>query len=622
MKQSVDIFKKNEIGANKKMALGCLIAAGILVLLLIFCGTGILRVTSQTLLLVLFPISIVILCIPFILSKTRCIDRYWFKYLNLILFIVAVFIVNVVLPKHGIIGWAACIVLANHFYNPKVCFVSYVITCVFMAGGIPLGMLFGDWDSALLGIQEAGFTELWGGNPHNFMDRLKFLNEYNYYFPNELNRWAAAYLYYYLGRFVCLTLVFVICYSLSKRTLGLLHAEKEMVDEKGKISTELSVASDIQNATLPNKFPDIDNFESFAFMDAAREVGGDFYDLYQLNNGDVVFTVGDVSGKGVPAALYMMKSKTLLKSLSQNDIPFDQVYFAANNELCENNEHNMFVTAWSMVLSPSTGHVNIINAGHNPPAVKRNGEKFKYIDVPPGFILGGMKDSTYKISESHVQDGDEILIYTDGVTEAQNENGELYGEKRLLELLDSLPPYFSSQEVCKAVNADIKKFAGKAQQSDDITMLYIKYHSNTVYKSLMCKASPQSLGDVTKFVDYNLAKINPTRKEVSQINIVIDEMFSNIIKYAYKGYAEPGEAIVRIMVNKLTRTVTLYFVDSGPKFNPLEHDADVDITKSAEERDIGGLGLFIVKNTMDVISYEYRDNQNVVKIVKKLAELE
>ena len=253
--------------------------------------------------------------------------------------------------------------------------------------------------------------------------------------------------------------------------------------EKERIATELNVATNIQESMLPNifpPFPERSDFDIFGAMHAAKEVGGDFYDFYMLDEKHLVVTIADVSGKGVPAALFMVISKTILKNFAltmtgENDLA--AVVACTNDQLCQNNDAMMFVTAFVGMLDVTSGKFYYVNAGHNPPLVYHKREKkFAYIDVKRNFVLGGMDEMDYESQELTLEPGDKLFLYTDGVTEALSESEELYGEQRLLNCLNSISvDGLSLKEIQHHVQEDLQKHVGTAEQSDDITMLALSY---------------------------------------------------------------------------------------------------------------------------------------------------
>lgn len=251
-----------------------------------------------------------------------------------------------------------------------------------------------------------------------------------------------------------------------------------IAEAAARIDRELEFARSIQHSAIPSVFPPYpghSEFDIYATMDTAKEVGGDFYDFYFVGENRLGFLIADVSGKGIPAAMFMMTAKTIIKGYAESGKPVDEVFTTANEKLCESNDAGMFVTAWMGVLDTVTGKVEFANAGHNPPLVRHAGGGFEYLRSKPCFILAGMDGIKYRKNEFTLAPGDEIYLYTDGVTEATDSENNLYGEERLLALLNSMGD-LSGEEICRAVKADMDAFVGDAPQFDDITMLYLKYN--------------------------------------------------------------------------------------------------------------------------------------------------
>lgn len=245
--------------------------------------------------------------------------------------------------------------------------------------------------------------------------------------------------------------------------------------EKERINAELTLASDIQAHMLPcifPAFPGYDEFEVYASMTPAKEVGGDFYDYFMIDKTHLAVVMADVSGKGVPAALFMVIAKTLIKNYAQMGLEVDEVFTTVNQLLCEGNDAGLFVTTWLGILELTTGKLSYANAGHNFPLIKLGEEDFSYLKVRTGFILAGMEDSKYKKKELYMKPGDRLFLYTDGNTEAENIEKELYGEERLQQFLNQHKEV-AAEELLHMLKADIDQFVGEAEQFDDITMLML-----------------------------------------------------------------------------------------------------------------------------------------------------
>lgn len=257
---------------------------------------------------------------------------------------------------------------------------------------------------------------------------------------------------------------------------------QETTAAKERIESELKIAQKIQASMLPRifpPFPDRTEFDIYASMTPAKEVGGDFFDFFLVDENKVAIVIGDVSGKGVPAALFMVIAKTLIKNEAQQDISVDEIFYNVNNSLCKDNEELLFVTSFIAILDLKTGKLEYSNAGHNPPLIKREEGKFEYLEVNNGFVLGAMTDFEYKREVIDFNPGDIIYIYTDGITEAMNNNREQYSTDRLLNTFNNIEE-LEVENIENIIKFDVNKFVGDAPQYDDYTMLVLKYLKDSV----------------------------------------------------------------------------------------------------------------------------------------------
>ena len=251
---------------------------------------------------------------------------------------------------------------------------------------------------------------------------------------------------------------------------------KEYIEAASKkIDEELQYAKNIQVSSLPHAYPQDDRYDVYALMEAAKEVGGDFYDVFKTQDNTLHFMIADVSGKGIPGAMFMMRAKSVLHSFTENGQAVEEVFTNGNNSLCSGNDAGMFVTAWQGCIDLETGLVNYACAGHNPPVLKHKDGSCEYIKGRPGFVLAGMDGVKYKVQQVQMEPGDIIFLYTDGVTEATSLNKELYGEERLLRALESVDSSFDMDYLCCEVIGDVGRFVDAAPQFDDITMVALKY---------------------------------------------------------------------------------------------------------------------------------------------------
>ena len=373
---------------------------------------------------------------------------------------------------------------------------------------------------------------------------------------------------------------------------------------RAQAAKDLKMAKDIQHSALPNvfpPFPDVHSFSIWASMDTAREVGGDFYDFYFTGPDRVFFLVADVSGKGVPAAMFMMRAKTLVKSAAQTGKPIAQVFDDVNNALCEGNFSNTFVTAWAGEMNIKTGHVIYVNAGHNPPIVRRGG-RCEFLKNKPSLVLGAMEGVHYGVGELQLAPGDEIYLYTDGITEQPNASGEAYGDARLLKTLSCCAQRDGA--LLKAVLDDVHGHAAGTEQADDCTQLVVRYRSAP--QSFAREYAPTMDGVAAATDDLAAALESVPKADKARLMVAADEIFANIARYS--GATRWSLAVERV---HCPDGVRLTIADDGKAFDPLSQ-RDPDTTLCAEDREVGGLGIFIVKKTMSPVTYKRRNGQNIL----------
>lgn len=398
--------------------------------------------------------------------------------------------------------------------------------------------------------------------------------------------------------------------------------------EKERIRTEIQVASHLQADMLPEAvgaFDDRDEFDLAASMTPAKGVGGDFYDFFLLDENRLALVMADVSGKGVPAALFMVVSRTLIRSrlMTVGKEGEDLAHMAEeiNRSLCDNNKNGMFVTAWIGVLDIATGEVAYVNAGHCRPLLRRKNGSCEYDDMLGGLVLAGMEDVVYRQGSLRLRQGDTLLLYTDGVTEATSLQQQLYGEDRLIRTIadaDNVTPEELLQELWK----DVDEFQKDASQFDDITMLAVTYHGNG-FEEKSDKPDMDKMKDFADFVEEVLEKNSISMKTVMKIQMTVDEIYSNICYYSGAEEVTVGIRVEessdqkdrRYKESRVKKEITLYFEDDGMPYNPLERP-DPDVEKLLEQRKEGGLGIYLVKKRMDRVEYEYINERNKLTVYK------
>ena len=369
---------------------------------------------------------------------------------------------------------------------------------------------------------------------------------------------------------------------------------------------DMVIAKTIQTSALPVPLAANPCFRLAASMTPAREVGGDFYDFFMLDATHLAFLVADVSGKGVTAALYMMTGKTVIKDalLATRDIA--AAFTEANRELCRNNSANMFLTAWGGVLDLETGVVAFVNAGHNPPA--KVGKSVEWLADKSGTVMAFMDCVKYTPRLAHLAPGDVLFLYTDGVTEAMDRKGELFGEERLAATLAAVSSS-SPDTVCGVVRVAVAAFADGAPAVDDLTVLAVQYVRQSERFVRSFPPTQEGICQASAYLDECLKEQPPGAQ--SSLHIILDEIASNIVKHSGASGFE-----VDVEFTEDPAGVRLVFVDDGVPYDPLSH-ADPDTKLPAAERPIGGLGIMMVKKMADSISYERARNRNFLTVFKK-----
>jgi sigma-B regulation protein RsbU (phosphoserine phosphatase) len=393
--------------------------------------------------------------------------------------------------------------------------------------------------------------------------------------------------------------------------------------ERQRLNTELDIATQIQVGMLSQNFPPFpgrkNEFDLYAQMHPAREVGGDFYDFFFIDDDHFALIIADVSGKGIPAALFMATTKTIIKNRLQSGEDPALALEIINRQLCDNNITYMFVTVWLCVLEITSGRLVYVNAGHNPPLLKQGTGGFSFLTSPPDLPLASMDDTRYHCRELSLAHGDTLFLYTDGIVEATasvDAAGDFYGKDRFRDFLDANSG-MPLREIFSRLSADIAAFCGGTEQSDDITMLAIRIHDDrkNSRKSVTVKADIACLDELNAFIGRELDDGGCPEPVRGKIDLAVEEVFVNIARYAYQDTG--GEVTVDCRVEPVqgNMTMTLAFKDAGRAFNPLEYPLP-DTSLPLDERQAGGMGLLIVKKTMDTIQYSREKGMNCLEFSK------
>ena len=476
--EQLNPFERNEIDANRHMSVVLLLAAALALLVWFAYIPNVFNVGDATYDIVIcaLPILSLLLCTPMLFYRSTALSNPIFKYYVLFLFVLTMSVLNIIMPKHGVLGWVVCIALTGHYYNPRVCRITFVSVAVLMLICLNLGMFYGEYDSDLLSgelntkeqtISNILLPGIYSDTPEG---RLQYLNDLA---DAGDNRYLMS-LAYYGGRLVFITLAYVIFVFLNKRTKALVFNEIVANNEIRINKAELDVARDLQMETLPDGRPVYSDIDVVAELDAANEVGGDLYDYVDIDKDHFAFLIGDVSGKGVPAAMFMMKTITAFRDFAKAGETPAQILNEINSSVLKGNTATMFVTCFLGILDRNDGRVVYANAGHNPPLIGSEGD-YRYLRCNPGSLLGCFEKTFVKDEEFVLRPGESITLYTDGITEARNSDGDFFGEERFLASMNRQNNVDVSG-LHSAVRDDIAAFVSGAPQSDDMTFMTIRYN--------------------------------------------------------------------------------------------------------------------------------------------------
>lgn len=399
------------------------------------------------------------------------------------------------------------------------------------------------------------------------------------------------------------------------------HLE-ETTAAREKIESELRIARSIQMSMLPDwqrvlhGQPEID---LAAILEPAREVGGDLYDFFMIGPDRFCFLVGDVSDKGVPAALFMARCKAILRSAAcRTGATPDVILTEANRELIEGNELMMFLTVSLGILDLSTGELTLSNAGHVSPALLGRDGRRDWIETPPGKPLGITGRARFATRRHILKPGDGLLIVTDGVTEAENRSVEFFGDERLLESLRGMDAVENAGKVVDTVLHDVRAFAEGAPQSDDIAILCIRYLGRRTFRRSLEIGAAESASGIIRLLDEaeSFLEASGLPGEMTfDFRVVMEELMTNLLQYGSPADGGSVEAALELALDEDVLRATIS--DSGPPFDPLEA-ADADPAKRRAERKIGGLGLHLVRRLMDELDYQRLEDRNVLRMTKKI----
>jgi sigma-B regulation protein RsbU (phosphoserine phosphatase) len=380
----------------------------------------------------------------------------------------------------------------------------------------------------------------------------------------------------------------------------------------------LAMAQRMQLSILPRHLPEHNDLALFARMQAARSVGGDFYDIIELDGDRIGIVIADVSDKGVPAALLMAVCCTRIKSIAMREPSPGKVMAELNNTLSDANDTAMFVTAFYGVVDLATGRFSYANAGHDAPMLLRGQSPAEPLPRTGGLALGWVADTVYDEANVVLQPGDTVFLYTDGITEAFDDCGEAFSALRLKDVLYRARS-LSVESLCRQVIDDIHSHTRGCAQSDDITCVAIRYRPEAVSELIhRMPASLEALAPLAGAVESFIEQEKLPSKLGFQLNLVLDELLTNTINYGFaQDRRPPTERHIEVLLRRQGQDLVLVLEDDAAAFNPLDAPPP-DLDKSLEERRIGGLGIHLVRNIMNELHYERDGRMNRLTLRKRL----
>ena len=463
---------KNEVQANLMVARILLYTAGLDALILALTFAGVFFSTSDTQVVATLIWTFFELVIPAVICLYLKGEKRWLKSLLLLIYTIVLARLSAILSFNVILCLVFPVVLSVRYYSRPVTIATAVMT-VLLSGVADYFCIVQRW-----GRPDINMLRLPAGTVIKF-DALTRLRDVviDAGLIDYADLWAQYLQHSFIPKMILYSLIAFICTEIARRGRIAILEQKAETEKTQRLATELNLASEIQNNVLPNifpVFPERKEFTLYASMTPAKEVGGDFYDFFMIDDDHIGLVMADVSGKGIPAALFMMVTRTLLKNRAQMGGSPSEVLYSVNNQLCEGNVAELFVTIWFGILEISTGKGIAANAGHEHPVIRRKDGHYELVVYNHSPIVGVMEGMKFKEHEFQLNPGDSLFVYTDGVAEANNKEQELFGTDRMLEALNKNPDAMPD-EIIANVKEGIYDFANGAEQFDDITMLSLKY---------------------------------------------------------------------------------------------------------------------------------------------------
>jgi anti-sigma regulatory factor (Ser/Thr protein kinase)/PAS domain-containing protein len=407
-------------------------------------------------------------------------------------------------------------------------------------------------------------------------------------------------------------------YDATGKVIGVIESIRDMTDRRvmeqkiERTRAELHIASDIQRSFIPEHPPDVPGFDISAITIPAMEVGGDFYDFIQLTDNKYGVVVADVAGKSVPAAIFMALSRTIIRANVLNQKEISNVLAGANKMIELDTTAGMFVTLLYGVIEKDNLIFRYSNAGHPPPLIFRSAKCAFEKEAPLGIALGVVKDADYAEKVVYLCPGDIVFLYTDGITEAMDKDGDIYGEKRLMDVICNHCQEKAS-DIIYQILENIKSFTGEVEQQDDLTLVLLKaVNSVEAREEIRISALEKEIPKIVNRIERTMWCLGFSDEDNLSIQLAVDEAIANIITHGYRNI----EGYISIILESRPNYFMVTIEDKAPKFDPTRIDKP-NLIEDIYERPIGGLGIHIIKSLTDEMRYDYADGKNRLSLIKK-----
>lgn len=471
------MFHETEVQANRLGFLMLLCSGIILLLILILVITKIFPLSGNFMYSAIIR-SLIEITALLVICRIVKYDAWWLKPLLIVGMVIVYALLDSMLTHKVAILMVLPVVFSSRYFSRRLTiFTSLFTTFIFICSAF-WGATHGFINLNIVTMEEGTRMVATGGFLGDAVQNVLNLNKE----AGDKMLIVNTLLYDYLPKWLMFSIVSVISCNIAHRGRDMVVTQHEKDVKGARIESELGLATRIQADMLPNTFPafpDRPEFDIYASMDPAKEVGGDFYDFFLVDKDHLCMVMADVSGKGVPAALFMMASKIILANNAMMGKSPAQILTDTNEAICSNNREEMFVTVWLGILELSTGKLTAASAGHEYPILKNADGSYEIFKDKHGFVIGGMPGARYKEYELTLTPGSRLFLYTDGVPEATDAEGNMFGIERTVDALNRIAPDATPEETLKEIRKEVDGFVKAAEQFDDLTMLNLEYKGTT-----------------------------------------------------------------------------------------------------------------------------------------------